>query len=191
MTPEGLDYWADDFEAFCARFAHLFTRSEPRAQAAKYMRGLMAEVDRKNGWQIAEAIGDQTPDRTQRLLYRAHWDVDVARDVLQQFIIEAFGDEDGIGVGSAPATAAAIAVLHELGAPIDEGWGEWLLSRCYDKGGFRATPAAPIHSWRITPPGRWPAFLTSPYRSDAGYARLRAARRASASGRGPALTSSS
>jgi SRSO17 transposase len=98
MTPEELDYWADDFEAFCARFAHLFARSEPRAPAAKYMRGLMAEVDRKNGWQIAEAIGDQTPDRTQRLLYRAHWDADAARDALQQFIIGAFGDEDGIGV---------------------------------------------------------------------------------------------
>jgi len=98
MTPEDLDYWADDFEAFCARFAHLFVRSEPRAQAVKYMRGLMAEVARKNGWQVAEAVGDQTPDRTQRLLYRAHWDVDAARDVLQQFIIEMFGDEDGIGV---------------------------------------------------------------------------------------------
>jgi len=53
-------------------------------------------------------------------------------------------NEEGIGAGSAPATAAAIAVMHELGAQIDEGWGEWLLSRCYDQGGFRATPAAPM-----------------------------------------------
>jgi SRSO17 transposase len=98
MTPEELDHWAEDFEAFHARFAHLFVRSEPRVQAAKYIRGLMAEVGRKNGWQLAETVGDQTPDRTQRLLYRAHWDADVARDVLQQFVIETFGDEDGIGV---------------------------------------------------------------------------------------------
>ena len=30
MTPEELEAWAEDFEAFHARFAHLFARSEPR-----------------------------------------------------------------------------------------------------------------------------------------------------------------
>lgn len=98
MTTEELDEWADDFEAFHARFAGLFRRSEPREQAAKYMRGLMGPVARKNGWQIAEAIGDKTPDPTQRLLYKAKWDADKARDELQRFIVETLGDEDGIGV---------------------------------------------------------------------------------------------
>ena len=95
---EQLDTWSEDFEAFHARFAHLFSRSETREQAAKYMRGLMAKIERKNGWQIAEEIGDSTPDRTQRFLYRSHWDWDGARDELQYFIIEIFGDENGIGV---------------------------------------------------------------------------------------------
>lgn len=70
MTTEELNEWADDFETFHARFAGLFVRSEPREQAAKYMRGLMAPVPHKNGWQIAQAIGDKTPDPTQRLLYQ-------------------------------------------------------------------------------------------------------------------------
>ncbi len=64
MTPEELEVWAEDFEAFHARFAHLFARSEPREQAAKYLRGLLAPIPRKNGWQVAEAVGDVTPDRT-------------------------------------------------------------------------------------------------------------------------------
>jgi len=98
MTTEELDEWADDFEAFRARFAGLFARREPREQAAKYMRGLMGSVERKNGWQIAEAIGDKTPDPTQRLLYKAKWDADKARDELQQFVNETLGDEDGIGI---------------------------------------------------------------------------------------------
>ena len=98
MTTEELDEWAEDFEAFHARFASLFVRSEPREQAAKYMRGLMATVVRKNGWQIAEAIGDETPDPTQRLLYEAKWDADAARDELQTFVVETLGDEEGIGV---------------------------------------------------------------------------------------------
>ena len=98
MIPEELEEWADDFASFHARFAHLLRRREPRAQAAKYLRGLMALLRRKNGWQLAEAVGDKTPDATQRLLYQARWDADAARDVLQQFIIETFGDEEGVGV---------------------------------------------------------------------------------------------
>ena len=98
MTPEELDSWTEDFEAFHARFTKVFARSEPREQAAKYMRGVMSQIDRKNGWQLAEAIGDATPDSTQRLLYQANWEADAARDELQQFIIETFGHADGIGV---------------------------------------------------------------------------------------------
>lgn len=95
---EELDRWANDFEAFHARFADIFSRSEPREQAAKYMRSLMSNVRRKNGWQLAEAAGDERPDATQRLLYHAKWDADEARDELQQYIIEVFGEEEGIGV---------------------------------------------------------------------------------------------
>ena len=98
MTSEELDQWADDFAAFHARFAHLFVRSEPREQAVKYLRALMAPIARKNGWQMAEVMGDQTPDATQRLLYQADWDADAARDVYVQFVCETFGDADGIGV---------------------------------------------------------------------------------------------
>lgn len=98
MTSEELEGWAEDFEAFHARFAHLFARSEPREQAAKYMHGLLGPVKRKNGWQLAEAVGDDRPDKTQRLLYSAQWDADAARDELQCFVIEEFGDEDGVGV---------------------------------------------------------------------------------------------
>lgn len=98
MQLEDLDRWRDSFEAFHARFAHLFSRSESREQAVKYLRGLLAPVERKNGWQVAEAVGDATPDRMQRLLYRVDWDADAARDILQAFVVEAFGHPDGIGV---------------------------------------------------------------------------------------------
>jgi SRSO17 transposase len=98
LVIEQLKEWANDFEAFHARFGHLFSRSEIRAQLPKYLRGLMARVDRKNTWQMAEAIGDQTPDRMQRFLYRTEWDADAARDILQQVVIEEFGDEEGIGI---------------------------------------------------------------------------------------------
>lgn len=98
MRVEDFDPWVDSFEAFHARLGGLFARRETREQAAKYMRGLLAPIERKNGWQVAEAVGDTTPDRTQRLLYRADWDADAARDILQDFVSETFGDPEGIGV---------------------------------------------------------------------------------------------
>src|SRR5206468_11947914 len=98
MTKEELEQWQDDFEAFHARFADLFARSESREQARTYLRGLLTEAERKNSWQMAEAVGEPIPDRMQRLLYRVPWDADAARDRLQQFVIETFGDPEGIGV---------------------------------------------------------------------------------------------
>jgi SRSO17 transposase len=98
MTIEELEAWQEAFEQFHARFADLFERSESREQAKKYLRGLLAQADRKNSWQVAEAVGDRIPDRMQRLLYRVPWDADAARDRLQRFVIETFGDEEGIGV---------------------------------------------------------------------------------------------
>jgi SRSO17 transposase len=92
------DALAADFEAFHTRFAPLFARSEPREEAKKYVRSLMGAAARRNGWQLAEAIGDRTPDRVQRLLYSADWSADAARDCLMQFTIERFGDPEGIGV---------------------------------------------------------------------------------------------
>ncbi len=98
MTDKELDEWGVDFVRFYARFADVFRRKEPRAQAAKYLRGLMAAVPRKNSWQVAEVIGDSIPDATQRLLYRAQWSADAARDRLLHYTTEVFGEEDGIGV---------------------------------------------------------------------------------------------
>jgi len=102
MQLQELDEWAEDFEAFHERFADLFHRQEPREQALKYLRALLAPVERKNGWQMAAPTGhpsgDKTPDATQRLLYKAKWDADDAQDRLQEFVVEVFGDEEGIGV---------------------------------------------------------------------------------------------
>lgn len=98
MTPEELNQWAAQFEDFQARFAPFFGRSEPRRAAQQYLRGLLAPVQRKNCWQMAEMIGQEDPQSLQRLLYSAKWNADAVRDELQCFVVEQFGDEAGIGV---------------------------------------------------------------------------------------------
>ncbi len=47
-----------------------FVRVEPWLQAGKYVAAVASEMARRNGWTIAEQVGDRTPQRTQRLLNR-------------------------------------------------------------------------------------------------------------------------
>ena len=98
MTTDELAGWEPDFEAFHARFAPFFPRREPREHAEQYVRGLLAPVERKNTWQMAEALGEDDPQGLQRLLYSSPWDADAVCKELQRFVVEQFGDPEGIGV---------------------------------------------------------------------------------------------
>src|SRR5258707_12885230 len=88
--------WAEAFAAFCARFDDPFVRSESRQQMQKYLRGLVAPLEGKTAWQLAELAQDTAPDRMQRLPYRGPWDAQAARHRLEQFGMEGFGDPDRI-----------------------------------------------------------------------------------------------
>jgi len=98
MEQEDMPCWVEAFTEFCGRFDDLFARSESREPAHKYLRGLLAPLERKTNWHLAERLHESTPDRMQRLLYRVPWDAEEARDRLQQFIIERFGEKEARGV---------------------------------------------------------------------------------------------
>ena len=61
-----------------------------------YLRGLLGNVTRKNGWQLAEAVGDATPDGVQDFLSRMRWDADAVRDDLRAYVVEHLGDPDAV-----------------------------------------------------------------------------------------------
>ena len=65
-------------------------------QARAYVRGLLAPLAAKNGWTLAEAAGDKSPDRMQRLLNRAGWDADGIRDDVRGYVVRHLGDADGV-----------------------------------------------------------------------------------------------
>jgi SRSO17 transposase len=88
--------WAEALTAYHARFAPFFRRAEVRARRRRYLDGLLAPVARKNGWQLAEAVGEADPQGIQRLLSAAVWDADAVRDAYQQFVVEQFGDAEAI-----------------------------------------------------------------------------------------------
>ena len=61
-TQKDARVWADELAALSTRISPRFSRREPRQRAVAYLHGLLAPIERKNGWQLAEAAGDRTPD---------------------------------------------------------------------------------------------------------------------------------
>src|SRR4051794_35961515 len=88
--------WADELAAVGERIGPRFARSEPRRRAVGYLRGLLSGTERKNGWQLAEHLGEATPDGVQHLLARADWDADAVRDDLARYVHEHLGDPGGV-----------------------------------------------------------------------------------------------
>lgn len=95
-TTQQVTDWADELTAVGERIGGRFARSEPRQRAVGYVRGLLSRVERKNGWQLAEHLGDPTPEGVQHLLARADWDADAVRDDLLGYAAENLGDPGGV-----------------------------------------------------------------------------------------------
>ncbi len=85
------------------RLGPRFARAEPRRRARAYLHGLLSSIERKNGWQLAEAAGDATPDGVQDFLSRTQRDADAARDDLQAYLRQH------------PDDPSAVLVLDETG----------------------------------------------------------------------------
>jgi SRSO17 transposase len=83
---------AEAWKDLHARIAHRFARSEARERAGRYLAGLLERVERKNGWQLAEAIGETGPHGVQRLLNTATWDTEGARDDLRNYVVDHLRD---------------------------------------------------------------------------------------------------
>jgi len=72
--------WSETLDA-------LHARSEGR-----YLADLLERVERKNGWQLAEAIGECSAKGVQRLLNTAAWDADAVRDDLRDYVVDHLSD---------------------------------------------------------------------------------------------------
>ncbi|MGV1030586.1 MAG: IS701 family transposase [Dermatophilaceae bacterium] len=88
--------WEDAFGEVIDRIAPRFARYEPLRHAASLMQGLLAPLERKNCWTIAEHRGLTSPDALQHLLGRAKWDADGVRDDLRGYVADHLGDSGAI-----------------------------------------------------------------------------------------------
>lgn len=95
-TSDDVRQWADELDRVGLRLAGFFARSESRARAVDYLKGLLGDAERKNGWQLAEYLGDERPYGVQHLLGRADWDADAVRDDLRSYTLDHLADPDGV-----------------------------------------------------------------------------------------------
>jgi SRSO17 transposase len=93
---EAIEGWRAGLDGLHARIAARFRRPEVRARARRYLAGLLARVERKNGWQLAEQLGERHPRGVQRLLDAAKWDAEAVRDDLRAYVVEHLGDERAV-----------------------------------------------------------------------------------------------
>jgi SRSO17 transposase len=88
--------WQQTLNALLDRIGTHFGRKEMQERARDYLEGLLRPVERKNGWQVAEATGHAVPYSIQHLLDRARWDADAVRDEARDYALEYLADPDAV-----------------------------------------------------------------------------------------------
>jgi len=88
--------WQEPLDELLGRVAGRFARVDLRQRARAFVRGLLADLPRKNCWTIAEHAGDPSPDGMQHLLGRAVWDHDAVRDDVRDYVTEHLGDPEAV-----------------------------------------------------------------------------------------------
>jgi len=96
VTPADLDEWERDLNAVIARIRPVFHRVESQRHAEQYLRGLLSPLARKNGWTIAEYVGEAEPKALQRMLNLSPWDAEKLLAVNGEYAMENLADPGAI-----------------------------------------------------------------------------------------------
>lgn len=96
ISIEEVKGWKEELDEVERRIGPRFSRSEPRRRAMEYITGLLSSVERKNSWQLAEAVGEGTPYGIQFFLSRAEWSAEELRDDLLQYVRDHLGDKEAV-----------------------------------------------------------------------------------------------
>ena len=88
--------WIEHLHCLLMQVGRRFGRREIQEHALEYLIGLLRPLERKNGWQLAEASEHATPYNMQYFLARARWDADTVRDDLTDYVAEELGEPDGV-----------------------------------------------------------------------------------------------
>ncbi|MDX3073672.1 IS701 family transposase [Streptomyces sp. MI02-7b] len=78
--------WKAAFGSLMAAVAVCFPRRDSRMLGRAMTQGMLMELERRNCWTLAEALGHDGPHRLQHFLSRGAWNHDLARDRLAVWV---------------------------------------------------------------------------------------------------------
>ena len=96
VSREDVGRWESELASLLARIRPLFYRTESKTHAEQYVRGLLSPLERKNGWTIAEHVGELEPAALQRFLNLSPWDADALLECNREYAMEHLADPAGI-----------------------------------------------------------------------------------------------
>ena len=96
VTVDVVESWRSGLADLFACFAGRFSRVEPRRYAQAYIRGLLAPLERKNGWTLAEAAGFRSPNGMQDFLQSPTWNPDLVRGDVRDYVVAQLGRDNGV-----------------------------------------------------------------------------------------------
>ena len=88
--------WARQLDELGELIGRRFFRPEPRERALAYVKGLLSPLATRNGWTVAQAAGERSPDGMQRLLNQAVWDEGGVREDLRGLVVAHLGAPGGV-----------------------------------------------------------------------------------------------
>lgn len=88
--------YREELDDLMRRIGPRYATQNSRRTAEQYLLGLMSGAERKNGWQMAEQLGESTPYKIQQFLYRGRWEADLVRDDLRDYVAERLGEPGGV-----------------------------------------------------------------------------------------------
>ncbi len=114
-----LDEWAAEVDALGELIGARFFRPEPRTRAPAYVKALLSDVATRNGWTLAQAAGERSPEGMQRLLNRAVWDeAGVREDLRARMWQPIWARATGCWCSTRPGTSSRAHTRSESGGKI-------------------------------------------------------------------------
>ncbi len=85
-----------EFMELMRRLSKAFSNEQGFANMQNYVKGLLGNSERKNGWQLSEYVGESAPYTLQQFIYRGRFSSDEIRDGLREYVSDNLGEEEGI-----------------------------------------------------------------------------------------------
>jgi len=73
---------------------HLFARPEPREVFAALVEGMLSQLEKKNGWTLAQHAGHTHPGRIQSFLNRGAWSAEDLESEIRRYVVAELGCRD-------------------------------------------------------------------------------------------------